>query len=519
MATIADLGARALRRLGVVAVADAEQPTLSATTTAADIATRALQSLGIIVPASDRPAIGTVSAASIAARAMQNLGVVVPEGDRPVVTTATVTVTELAARALQAMGVPVPASAWPAAGGTVTYNVVALEALIRLGVIAAEETPQAADTALAEAAAQAVHESLVRKGLVTWGPTAIPLGVRQDYGMLVALQLATSYGKQGDLAQRQVLEDRIGWSSLVQRAQALAEARIAAIYAGLAGAGMAAYGPNAIPASVSEPYVALLMIDLAPLFNKQADPGRIPQFEAQIRRDALTRRAQGDAVGLVASVHARLAALGIVDWDLASIPASVAEDYAELIANDYRPLFGAPQDRTGEPVIEARIRRMAMVERAQALALARVAVVHDALVSQGNASWPLSAIPQAVADEYAGLVAQSVAPSLGQAADPKMIAALEERVRRAALVARGQALAEQAVQAVHDDLAARGKARWTIRDIPRAAERPYVMLAAYHLAPEFGVTPSEPDRGMATIDLIRLAALPSSGERTRAEYF
>jgi hypothetical protein len=354
---------------------------------------------------------------------------------------------------------------------------------------------------------------------VTWGPTAIPLGVRQDYGMLVALQLATSYGKQGDLAQRQVLEDRIGWSSLVQRAQALAEARIAAIYAGLAGAGMAAYGPNAIPASVSEPYVALLMIDLAPLFNKQADPGRIPQFEAQIRRDALTRRAQGDAVGLVASVHARLAALGIVDWDLASIPASVAEDYAELIANDYRPLFGAPQDRTGEPVIEARIRRMAMVERAQALALARVAVVHDALVSQGNASWPLSAIPQAVADEYAGLVAQSVAPSLGQAADPKMIAALEERVRRAALVARGQALAEQAVQAVHDDLAARGKARWTIRDIPRAAERPYVMLAAYHLAPEFGVTPSEPDRGMATIDLIRLAALPSSGERTRAEYF
>jgi hypothetical protein len=475
--------------------------------------------LGIIVPASERPSVGTATPTAIAARAMQNLGVVVPEGDRPVVTATTVTVTELAARALQAMDIPVPASAWPTAGGTVSYTAVAREALIRLGVIASDETPLTADTTLAETVAQAVHETLARRGLVTWTPSTIPAGVMHDYVLLTALQLATSFGKQGDPAQRQVIEARVGVSSLVQRAQALAEARVAAIYAGLSGAGMASYGPNAIPASVSEPYVSLLMIDLAPIFGKQADPGRIPQFEGQIRRDALTRRAQGDAVGLVASVHARLVALGIVDWTLQTIPAGVAEDYAELIANDYRPLFGAPQDRTGEPIIEGRIRHMAMVSRAQALAVTRVAVVHDALVAQGNASWPLSAIPQAVADEYAGLVAQSVGPSLGQATDPKMIVGLEGRVRRFAMIARGPALAEQAVQAVHDDLAARGKARWTLQDIPRAAERPYVMLAAYHLAPEFGVTPSEPDRGMATVDLTRLIALPSSGERTRAEYF
>jgi hypothetical protein len=187
--------------------------------------------------------------------------------------------------------------------------------------------------------AQAVHETLARRGLVTWTPSTIPAGVMHDYVLLTALQLATSFGKQGDPAQRQVIEARVGVSSLVQRAQALAEARVAAIYAGLSGAGMASYGPNAIPASVSEPYVSLLMIDLAPIFGKQADPGRIAQFEGQIRRDALTRRAQGDAVGLVASVHARLVALGIVDWTLQTIPAGVAEDYAELIANDYRPLI------------------------------------------------------------------------------------------------------------------------------------------------------------------------------------
>jgi hypothetical protein len=123
--TVAELGDRVLRRLGVVAVAAGDRPTSTTTTSAADIASRALQGLGIIVPASDRPSVGTATPTAIAARAMQNLGVVVPEGDRPVVTATTVTVTELAARALQAMDIPVPASAWPTAGGTVSYTAVA----------------------------------------------------------------------------------------------------------------------------------------------------------------------------------------------------------------------------------------------------------------------------------------------------------------------------------------------------------------------------------------------------------
>jgi hypothetical protein len=40
-----------------------------------------------------------------------------------------------------------------------------------------------------------VHETLLRRGLVTFAASAIPAGLRQDYALLTALQLATSFGK------------------------------------------------------------------------------------------------------------------------------------------------------------------------------------------------------------------------------------------------------------------------------------------------------------------------------------
>jgi hypothetical protein len=619
-ATITELGARVLRRLGVVAVAaadrpsitatssvtdiagralqslgiivtDAERPAISATVTVTDLAERALQTLGVIVPASARPSVGTATAADIAERALQNLGVVVPEADRPS-NTATVTVTELAARALQALDVPVPASAWPTTALTVTVANIANEALVRLGVIASDETASASDSNIASVAVAYIHETLWRRGLVTWFDSAIPMGVAQDYALLTALHLATSFGKQADPAQRSVIEARIGWTALVARSQALAEARVQAIHAGLVAAGLATYLNSAIPASVAEPYVQMLIVELAPVFGKQADPGRLQQWEGMVRRDALTRRAQTDAVAIVASVHARLVALGIVDWTSAAIPASVAEDYAELIANDYRPLFGQPQDRSGEQIIEQRIRhqqtvtraqaiaeakitaiheglvaaglvdwtistipksvsepylliarvdlgpvfgqqvapdaipaaeaqikRVSTVRRAQALAEARADAIHEGLVVAGLAGWASTAIPRAISEDMVALVANEVAPILGGKTDPAMVAGFEQRVRRMSLIIAGPALAEQAVRAVHDDLAARGKTRWTLDTLWPAAERPYVFLAAFALAPEFAVPQNENDRAMATVDLARLIALPTSGERTVAVYF
>jgi hypothetical protein len=517
-ATVTELGARVLRRLGVVAVAAADRPSITATSTVTDIATRALQSLGVIVPDAERPAIGTATAASIAARALQNLGVVVPETERPT-NTATVTVTALAERALQALDIPVPASAWPASSSTVAASVIATEALVRLGVVASDETPLSTDQALALTAVTNVHETLLRRGLVTWALSAVPAGVAQDYSLLAVLHLATSFGKQGDATQRPVIEARIGWSSLVQRAQALAEARVTAIHAGLVAAGLATYASSAIPASVAEPYTQMLLIELAPAFGKQADPARLPQWESMIRRDALVRRAQTDAVAIVSSVHARLVALGIVDFAVSAIPASMAEDFADLIANDYGAVAGVQRDRSGEQLIEQRIKYGAQVKRAQTLAEARATAIHEGLVAQGIASWSSSAIPRAISEEMAALVANDVAPVLGGKTDPGVAAGYEARVRRMSLIIAGPALAEQAVRAVHADLAARGKTRWTLDTIPSAAERPYVFLAAYALAPEFGVPQNQNDVAMATVDLNRLIALPTSGERTVATYY
>lgn len=490
-ATVTEIGTRALQHLGV-AVAAADRPATATTSTVTDIAERALQSLGVVVPASARPAVGTALAADIAERALQNLGIVVPEADRPV-NTATVTITALAERALQALDVPVPASSWPASSATTAAATIATEALVRLGVVASDETPSTTDQALALTAVTNIHETLIRRGLVTWALAAIPAGVAQDYALLAVLQLATSFGKQGDGNQRPIIEARIGWSSLVQRAQALAEARVTAIHAGLVAAGLAGYANSAIPASVAEPYVQLLTIELAPVFGKQADPGRAQQWEGMIRRDALTRRAQTDAVGIVAAVHGRLVALGIVDWASSAIPASVAEDYADLIANDYGPAAGVQRDRSGEQVIEQRIRYMAQVSRAQAVAEAKVAAIHEGLVRAGLAAYASTAIPRGLSEDYAQLVAIDLAPMFGGKADLAAVPGIEARIRRTAVILQGQGLAEARVLPVHEALVGQGLASWASSAIPRAVSDEYALLVAVELGPLFE---KQVDRGL-----------------------
>ena len=155
----------------------------------------------------------------------------------------------------------------------------------------------------------------------------------------------------------------------------------------------------------------------------------------------------------------------------------------------------------------------------QSLALGKVDAVHDSLVSRGIVSWASSAVPQYAAEEYTKLTALVMATSFGKQADPAQWPALEERIRRAVLVQRAPDLATQAVMSVHQDLAARGKVRWTVFDIPVHVEDPYVMLAAYSLAPEFGMNPSQDDAKIAEVSLNRYISLPSSGERVPVEYF
>lgn len=153
------------------------------------------------------------------------------------------------------------------------------------------------------------------------------------------------------------------------------------------------------------------------------------------------------------------------------------------------------------------------------LATSKANSVHDALVSQGVVSWASTAIPQYVAEEYRKLTAIVMASSFGKQADPAQWPVIEARIRKATLIQRAPDLATEAVTAVHADLVASGQARWTLADIPLAAEQPYVLLAAFKLAPEFSVQPQPADVSLAEKALARLISVPSSGERTMALYF
>jgi hypothetical protein len=155
----------------------------------------------------------------------------------------------------------------------------------------------------------------------------------------------------------------------------------------------------------------------------------------------------------------------------------------------------------------------------QALALAHVNAVHDALVAQANVRWAVTAVPQAVSEEYARLAAMNAASAFGKQVEPALQAMWEGRVRKVAMVMQAPDEAEDAVMAVHNDLSMRGLVRWTSQDIPEAAGTAYMMLAANLLAPSFGGQADPAAAAAATVSLARMIALGTSGETVQATYF
>jgi hypothetical protein len=156
----------------------------------------------------------------------------------------------------------------------------------------------------------------------------------------------------------------------------------------------------------------------------------------------------------------------------------------------------------------------------QALALAKVLQVQASLASQAVVWWTdAEGVPMAVAEEYTRLVATQLASAFGKPADMQSYGMFEDRVRRMALVLGAPDYAEGAVQATHDDLVARGRARWSVWDIPEMCEEPYVWLAANRLAPLFDKQPSPRDDIAADVALARYIALPTSGEPVQGNYF
>ena len=225
------------------------------------------------------------------------------------------------------------------------------------------------------------------------------------------------------------------------------------------------------------------------------------------------------AQNAVNAVHTNLVAQGNADWTSAAITTAVAEEYAGLTAFHLASSFGKAADPAVLALLEERVATVARVIRAQNLALSKVQEIQASLTSQGVVSWDDTGIPMALAEEYTRLTAMSLASSFGQKVDPAMVAVWEKRVREVAMLMRAPNDAQEAVMSVHDDLVARGVARWSVFDIPTPVEGPYVVKAANLLGPAFSVPFDQAAEMLAERSLMRLIALPSSGEQVRAEYF
>ena len=137
--------------------------------------------------------------------------------------------------------------------------------------------------------------------------------------------------------------------------------------------------------------------------------------------------------------------------------------------------------------------------------------MHAALDAQGVVWWPSGSVPRAFSEEYVKLSAAMAGSSFGKAIDPAMVALLEARVRKGAMVLSADTNAQQAVQAVHDDLVMRGIARWTSLDIPEPVGEP--TRCSLPIAGAAVRRQTDPrDTQAAMIAIYRYIALPTSGE-------
>jgi hypothetical protein len=298
------------------------------TTTVAALADRVLGRLDIvIVPVSERPAnTATVPVASIAASALQRLGVIIPASGRTPVTAIT-PLADLGSRALEMLGVFDPG-----------------------------EAPSAADLATATTAIQALNDSMLARGMVAWQADAIPEAASEEYTQLGAIYLAPGFGKAADVAQRPIIEARIGRIALVMNAQPMAEAKVAELNASMIARGNVSW--TDIPASAAEQYIQITALALAPLFGQEADVKLFAMLEDRIRQISVIARAPDDAKDAVMAVHTELASSDKVRWSVFDIPPSAEMPYIIKAANRIAMNFGKDVDARAEAQADVLLARI-----------------------------------------------------------------------------------------------------------------------------------------------------------------
>lgn len=397
--SVAQLGARALRKLGIAIVADASRPAAAAVTSAAAVAARVLLELGIPVAEADRPAaVGTVTQA------------------------------DLASRALRAVGInPAPIGSGTATGITYTASALATAALEKLSVIASDEAPSATDQALALARVNDAHDILAGADFITWSAAAVPASVAEFYIVMAVQLLAPSFGKLANMdafvqAQAMVRQQSLSGAF----GQTIASGKVSEVHEQLNALGLVNWTIAAVPQAQAANYVALTAALLAPVFSyqqdaqgRQVDKAAADAAEANIRRAAVIRGAQARAADKVAAVQSELNALGLVTWDTNSIPAALVDPLAQMAVMQMGPEFGRAMDPKLYAFNEDRVRRVAMGGPAgQALAEQKVRAVHYSLDARGRVRWDLYSIPTFAEEDYVLMAAVLLGPECGVKADP-----------------------------------------------------------------------------------------------------
>ena len=494
-ATVAQLGARALRKLGVAIVADVSRPAAAPSRSAAELEGDILREFGITVPESARPTPqGIVPFQEIAARAMRSVGgnpiPPAPHTDPPV------SGREIAARALRRLGAnPYGPSVDIGLGAQATNAGITYRALLKLGVMASDEPAFPQDQAAAETAALSVHAALLHQNIADWGFDAVPARAIEHSVTMISVLLAPMFGKTVPADTYLLAEEKLRIQALSGfPAQTRAEAQVVATHNRLHAEGLADWAAEAIPSSVADSYVVMVAAALGPVYGKPDDPAATSQAEVALRRMALSGvRGQQIAESKVLEAHETLNAQGLVSWPLTAIPSAHAADYTAMASMLLAPVLGQTDPgarQVGEALWTAaieRVRSAGQIRSAQVRAASKIAAVHAEMNALGLVTWDLDAIPAAVAQAYVAAAVEELAPSFGRKADLQAQQAAMARVRRVVMGGpAGQALAEQKVRAVHADLDARGRTRWTLYDVPDFAEEPLVLMAAVLLAPEVG---------------------------------
>ena len=527
-ATVPQLGARALRELGVIVALDAERYSPGPPLTALDVAQRALRENGIVVLPDDRPdAQAPVPVSEIAATALRAEGVnpaasiLLPSG--------VASPDEIASRALRGLSVNPAVSGAVLTGFAADRTAIGTKALLKLAVIASDETPTATDQAAAEAHVLSVHDLLASMEYVSWAVDAVPGQAVEHYVILAAQLMAPEFGRTGNLDAYNASMEALRVLSLSgPAAQSRAVVRVASVHDELVGAGIADWTLDNIPPGVADGYVSLVMQALAPTYGRPVDGNAYEAAVSKVRRLTLSGpRGQILAEARVRRVHDMLNAQGLAAWTFDAIPAAFADDYALMVGILLAPVMRgpqSPQDRqadaaTWDAALE-RIRKALNVRDAQDRAILRVRQVHDEIAGLGLADWPVNAIPAAFADAYVTTVAAMLAEDTGKPLDPQVLGFGIERIRRLVIAGpEGQRLAEQKVRAVHASLDARGRVQWSLYDLPDYAEQPYVMMAAALLANAVGMKADPSWTVLAERDLMRIVSVPALRQPAPAVYF